>query len=385
MNKKNIIYFLMILLIIALGIFVGLLILGKSAENPNSRKLENIAYDKNNKSPRFIIVLPEKQEDKQDVMEEEPLLTAENKEPVAKKSKTVVDASEVLQKIPLLNKLSKQENPVSLPVIERSADLVDANGLPMVSKNNQKPWFFYSKEVSVLPSFYKISIVIENAGLHSKNTEIAIDSMPENVSFSFSPYAKNIEKQIIRARKKGHETYADLLLFPKDLLKQDNGPLAISATKSEEENRQIYNKFLSVKAPIGGVVIKDGIVDEENPEAIKKLLQNIQKRGLLMVDALKESQVADIDVKELPRQKADIVIDSGFNKENIVKHLHEAEKIAKKQGHALIVASPKPVVLLEIKDWIASFSNQEDFKGVDIEIQPDKPFVLVPLSSVVVE
>ena len=104
-----------------------------------------------------------------------------------------------------------------------------------------------------------------------------------------------------------------------------------------------------------------------------------------MVDALKENHVAKIDVAELPRQKADIIIDSGFSKENIVKQLYEAEKIAKKQGHALIVVAPKPVALLEINDWISSFSNQDDFRKADIEILPDKPFVLVPLSSVVVE
>ena len=383
MNKKNIVYALMVLLIIALGVFVGLLLLGKNADTINARKLENIAYNEDNKAPRFIIVLPENQQTAEE--EKASDTTNQSTDNAPKKNKTVVDTSEILQKIPLLNKLSKKEDPVAMAVIERNAELVDANGLPKVSEKNQKPWFFYSKEVEVLPSFYKISIVIENAGLHYKNTEIAIDTMPENVSFSFSPYAKNIEKQIINARKKGHETYADLLLFPKDLLKQDNGPLAISATKSEEENRQIYNKFLSVKAPIGGVIIKDGIVDDENPESIKKLLQNIQKRGLLMVDALKENHVAKIDVAELPRQKADIIIDSGFSKENIVKQLYEAEKIAKKQGHALIVVAPKPVALLEINDWISSFSNQDDFRKADIEILPDKPFVLVPLSSVVVE
>ena len=103
------------------------------------------------------------------------------------------------------------------------------------------------------------------------------------------------------------------------------------------------------------------------------------------MDALKENHITNINVAGLPRQKADIVIDSGFSKENILKKFHDAEKIAKKQGHALLVVAPKPVVLLEINDWVASFSNQDDFRNVDIEIKPDKPFVLVPLSSVVVE
>ena len=109
--------------------------------------------------------------------------------------------------------------------------------------------------------------------------------------------------------------------------------------------------------------------------------------GLLAIDATFSGDVSEIKIPGLARNRADIVIDSGFNPEDIGQKLELAEQIAENKGQVIIVADPKPVVVLQILKWAESFSPQlsyEEMKAQNITA-PEKPFALVPLSNTVIE
>ena len=108
---------------------------------------------------------------------------------------------------------------------------------------------------------------------------------------------------------------------------------------------------------------------------------------MLIIDATNAGGIDKIKVDDLARKKADIVIDNKFVRSEIDTLLELAEKIAKVNGSVLIVATPKPVVLHAINDWINTFSPQltyQQMKEQNITVI-EKPYALVPVSNLVVE
>lgn len=95
----------------------------------------------------------------------------------------------------------------------------------------------------------------------------------------------------------------------------------------------------------------------------------------------------EVPTAGLPRQKADIVINSDFTPENIRRSFLQAELLSQSKGMVVIAVEPKPVVLMELSHWINTFSPQytyEEMKEKNITAI-EKPFALIPLSEVVVE
>ena len=259
--------------------------------------------------------------------------------------------------------------------------------LPKISNDGRKPWIEYSKKEIIHPNFYKVAVVLKNLGMDNMVTTAAIETMPANISLSFSPYATNPNEDVKKAREFGHETYVDWLLCSQNFLKADSGPMAMSITQSEEENLRRALTSLNINAPIGGMVVNSGIADENTRAHQKHIMENLKNRGLLIIDATNAGGIDKIKVDDLARKKADIVIDNKFVRSEIDTLLELAEKIAKVNGSVLIVATPKPVVLHAINDWINTFSPQltyQQMKEQNITVI-EKPYALVPVSNLVVE
>ena len=167
-------------------------------------------------------------------------------------------------------------------------------------------------------------------------------------------------------------------------MRADSGPLSISLTISKDEALNRLQKSLSTEAPIGGVIVNDGVADEDNREILIELLKELRNRGLLMIDATSGDGLSKIDIQDLARKKADVVIDTDFRKEAIDKALLKAEYIAFEKGQVLVVADPKPIVIVELLNWIKTFSPQLSYEEAK-EIELNKPFALVPLSNLVIQ
>lgn len=328
-------------------------------------KIDQLMFDTKNKPPKFLLTLPDN-ERLQNITVTNLVASRNslNKDPN-------IEAINSLKDIPLLGKLTSLDNHEPLKIIDK--------------QNTDKPWSTYAKKTDIAPNFYKVVILIKSVGLDKNVMEKTLKVLPDEVSISFSPYTVNLAKNIKQARLLGHETYLDLLLSPKDFLKSDNGPKALSITASLEDNIKKVKTSLDIDAAIGGLIISRGIIDESAVDRIKTLLDNIQNQGLLILDASNENKLDNITVANLARDKADILLDYEFNKESITDRLAKAEIIAKENGHVLIVAEPKPIVLTELIEWINTFSppqkNYNDLKDTAIS----KPFALAPLSSVVIE
>lgn len=369
---------------------IGLLFAGKKSEPVYLSKIDKLMFDKDNKSPKFVLSLPSwdkvlaSAEENKSFEINDDVLQELNEEVELPKKKSMED---ILAKIPNLGALPDTPQTQTLNNIMNSKGLIEpVNGLtlPKISPDNKKPWVEYGNVVDVLPNFKKVAIIIKGIGFDPLSLDKVSRALDSEVSFSFTPYAKDIGSKIIGTREKGHETYVDLLLSSKNFLQADSGPLSISLTISKEEALARLQRSLSTEAPIGGVVVNDGIADEDNREILIELLKELRNRGLLMIDATSGEGLSKIEVQGLPRKKADIVIDSDFRREAIDKALLKAEYIAFEKGQVLIVADPKPVVIVELFNWIKTFSPQVSYEEAK-NMELNKPFALVPTSNLVIQ
>lgn len=373
---------LAVLLTIAALILIGYVSAYKKSEPDFLSKIDKIMFDKKNKSPKFILTLPDKSERKKEEPKSEP-------GPVTEIKKEAPTVNDLLNAIPLLSKLTPEADLKPLPVIECVSDFVEKEGslmLPKISGSGTKPWMEYGRVENVQPNFRKVSVIIKNVGLDINAANVIIDSLPSNVSLSFSPYTVDAATMIKEARKKGHETYADLLLPSRDVLKSDNGPMALSLTLPIEENLARIRQTCGVNAPIGGVIINDGVADEDNEEQLKAVMEELKKRGMLAIDATSTAEISKIRPQGLARKKAEIVIEGNITPQRIKEQLQQAEKLAIDNGQVMVVAVPKPIVLNALSEWLKTFSPQLTYEQIkEGNVTIEKPLALVPASNLVVE
>ena len=380
----------LILAVAAALLLVGLsgyLVADRKSEPVYLSKIDRLMFDKENQSPKFVITLPDKKKAAPQPIDILPAVPESSANELPHAVDRDLTVEEILSQVPSVLTLPPKEATQKLRYITIEDSLTESKDsllLPTISKNGAKPWIEYGKQVEVLPTFKKVAVVIKGSGFDPMALDKISQAFDSEISMSFSPYAAEVGTRILTARQNGHETYMDLLLSSKDFLKSDSGPLSMSLTISDAESIKRLEKTLSPGAPIGGVVINDGIADESNRYTLTQILAAINRRGLLVIDATHGNGIEQITIKGLPRRKADIIIENLLDRNLIREEIKKAENIALSRGQVLLVVEPKPVILKEIYDWIKTFSPQIAYEESKNQIL-EKPLALVPVSNLVVE
>ncbi len=377
------------LVIIAFIFGIGWWFAEEKSEPAYLSKIDRLMFDKDNKAPKFVLTLPDKlvAKSRNEIKEIFVDAVTEEKTFLPNVEEDMFSVTDLLAEIPNIFKLPNKNPTYELENIYIDEKLVEKQKglfLPKISEDGRKPWIEYGKSIKIQPNFKKIAIVIAGLGLDPKTSNKIAKVFDSEISMSFSPYAPNYTEIVNVARENAHETYVDLLLSSKDFLKEDSGPMSITPNLTNEASVDRFNRTIAVPHPIGGIIIRDGIADDSNKKILEILLLEAKNRGLLIVDATNSSTVENTDIKGLARKKADIVINRDTHKDNLEDLFKKAENIAFDRGQVLIVADPKPVIIIALYKWIASFSPQvsyEEARNIDIT----KPFALVPVSNLVVE
>ena len=377
------------LVIIAFILGIGWWFAEEKSEPAYLSKIDRLMFDKDNKAPKFVLTLPDKLVAKNRSEIKEIFVDAVNEEKtfLPDAEEDVFSVTDLLAEMPNIFKLPNK-NPTSelenVYIDEKLVEKQKGLSLPRISEDGRKPWIEYGNSIKIQPNFKKVAIVIAGLGFDPKTSNKIAKVFDSEISMSFSPYTPSYTEIVNTARENAHETYVDLLLSSKDFLKEDSGPMSITPNLTKEASVDRFNRTIAVSHPIGGVIIRDGIADDSNKNILETLLLEAKNRGLLIVDATNSSTVENIDIKGLARKKADIVINKDTPKNNLEDLFKKAENIAFDKGQVLIVADPKPVIIIALYKWIASFSPQvsyEEARNIDIT----KPFALVPVSNLVVE
>mgnify|MGYP000446876029 CR=1 FL=1 len=197
-----------------------------------------------------------------------------------------------------------------------------------------------------------LAIVIDDMGPPPTMTHRAIQ-LPAPVTLSFLPYAEDLPATTAAARAHGHEVYLHLPMEP--IGNADPGPNAILVGLDPEEfDRRLSWAFERVPLATG-LNNHMGSRATSEPESMLKVLREVRRHGMTFVD----SRTSPLSVGDglaaqlgIPHAARDVFLDNSPAPAAILRQLTEAERLARRRGHALAIGHPYPTTLAVLDSWL---------------------------------
>ena len=256
------------------------------------------------------------------------------------------------------------------------ADLVEDSSLgqlPRIGSDNKKPSDVYARNtpLGVIHSDRpKIAILLGGMGLNPKLTQQAIRDLPGDVTFAFAPYGDNLQAQVNKARADGHEVLLQLPMEPLGYPANNPGPKTLLADADAAANMDALHWHMSRFAGYTGITNYMGGKLLSTPAALKPVMAEMQKRGLIYLEDASTAQTVSESVAQetrLSERRAQVVIDADPTPQSIATALETLENEAKATGFAIGTGSGLEVTVDSVKAW----AEQLQSKGI----------LLVPISA----
>lgn len=239
----------------------------------------------------------------------------------------------------------------------------DKAKLPIIGQDGRQPWSAYGRPFNLDDGRPRVAVVVMGLGLGRQATERAITALPGAVSLSFSPYARDIEQLMARARRAGHETLVDLPMEPLDFPRDDPGPSTLLTSLSLVDNLNRLEWVLGRAPGYVGVTTWMGTQFSTVEDALMPVLEGLKQRGLMLVDSRATSRSIATELAssiQLPRAFNNAFIDATPSQDAIDRALAGLEATARQQRYAVGVARPLPITLDRLARWAATL----DGKGI---------------------
>lgn len=257
----------------------------------------------------------------------------------------------------LVEGLSKYEDVGRLPVIRPHDQFTSFRAY-------QIPFEFQGYDQRIF-----ISFMLKDFGLSEKNSELALELLPPEVSFLLSPYAAQPMEWVKRARSKGHEVWLDVPIqsdtYP------DSGLNTIFHHQNLSEKTELLHESLTRALGYVGV----GIYLDNSMKPVethyKKISDELYGRGLGVFEKNpKAPQVIEsiAVARGAPFIKADIEVHQ-INGKNSFSAL---EAIARKKKQAVATVPSYPKVIKYLTMWIEK-AGRADYAVAPISAIYDLP------------
>jgi polysaccharide deacetylase 2 family uncharacterized protein YibQ len=216
-----------------------------------------------------------------------------------------------------------------------------------------------------------VAVIMTGVGVGAKGTASALAKLPRDVTLAFAPYGRDLESQVIRARREGHEILLQVPMEPHDYPESDPGPHTLRAGADPRENVEKLHWLMSRLGGYVGLANFMGGKLMSTPGPYGALLEEINRRGLLFLDdgSNPTSRTRDLALSiNLPAAIGDHVYDASTGR-SLEAVLAEIESVAKRKGHAIITIPTVPANV----DKVVAWSREIQSRGL----------VLAPLSAII--
>ncbi|MBB3594664.1 hypothetical protein FHX08_005068 [Rhizobium sp. BK529] len=236
--------------------------------------------------------------------------------------------------------------------------------LPITGPDGRRPMDQYARPWSGTRGT-RIAIVVSGLGLSQTGTQRAIQQLPEEITFAFAASGNSLQRWMQDARRGGHEIMLQIPLEPFDYPANDPGPGTLLTSKSVARNIENLHRAMGEITNYTGVMNYLGGRFLSDPQALEPIMRDIGKRGLLFLDDGTSAQSKTAVVAkgtELPYAFADLQLDGQVDVSAILQKLDELERIARRNGQAIGVAS----AFDESIDAISKWSEEATMRGIEI-------------------
>lgn len=254
--------------------------------------------------------------------------------------------------------------PLTKAPIFAVTETTDVGMLPRIASTGKKPAEAYAKTVSmgiIHSEAPKIIIILGGMGLNEKLTNQAAKDLPAEVTFAFAPYGNNLQAQVDKARANGHEVLLQLPLEPVGFPATNPGPNTLLADAKDGENTTSLYWHMSRFAGYAGVINYMGGRFLSSARAVKPLLMELRKRGLLFIEDGSLALSATEDVArslQFQVRRGQLVIDVNADADSITSALNLLEEEANKNGFAIGTGSGLEITVRTVADWAKAAADR---------------------------
>ena len=245
------------------------------------------------------------------------------------------------------SRLSSRPDP---SIVEKSA----FGQIPKISSSGERPMDIYARKIAPTASI-RIAIVVGGLGLSQSGSKSTIEQLPADVTLAFAPYGNSIRRWMQKARNDGHELLMQIPMEPIGYPQINPGKNTLITAATAEENIKSLHWTMGRMTNYVGMMNYLGAKLNADPEALRAPLSEVATRGLLYLDdGSAFSSTAGKVAKQvsLPFVQGNIIIDDGRTARDIDKNLAALEKLARRNGKAVGIASAFPLSVRQITGWI---------------------------------
>lgn len=224
--------------------------------------------------------------------------------------------------------------------------------LPRIADDGTPPRLAYARAFT--PSGKPmIAIVMTGVGIGQRGTAEAISKLKGEVTLAFAPYGRDLEAQVMRARREGHEILLQVPMEPFDYPESDPGPHTLKAGGEPRENIERLHWLMSRFTGYVGLMNFMGGKLMTERGVYGSLLSEINRRGLVFLDdgTTPETRSAEIGKQVgIPILRADRTLEPGTAR-TVEALLADAEDIARRNGRAIVALPALPANIEKIAAW----------------------------------
>ena len=242
--------------------------------------------------------------------------------------------------------------------------------LPVIGGDGRKPWQVYARPYAA-GSIPHIAVIVAPLGGDRIMANAAITRLPGAITLAIDALAPDAGQWFGEARKAGHETLLLLAAEPLDYPASDPGSGLLLIGLPAAENIRRLLDMLRQGAGYTGIMTLTGTRFVIEPQALRPVLAEIEKRGLAILDARisERSLLADFaGQKQMPVAVIDFRIDADLAPAEIDQTLAQAEMQARQAGYAVCLVTATSLALDRLNRWSSQL--------------PDRGVRLVPFSAV---
>lgn len=242
--------------------------------------------------------------------------------------------------------------------------------LPIIAPDGRTSWQTYARPVTNAGAQARIAVIVSGLGLAKAVTEAAITRLPADITLSFSPYAKDLDAWLKRARAAGHEVLLDLPLEASRFPEQDPGPMALLQSLSDDKLKERLEAVMTKGTGYVGL-LASATSPFTTSGRIKLVLEDARKRGLLYVGAL--ASLSEDPNTHPAFAAVTMVLDGLPFRAAIDARLAQSVDRAKARGKAVVVMHALPVALDRLVAWMAGLG--------EVVVVPVSALATPPLSA----
>ena len=236
--------------------------------------------------------------------------------------------------------------------------------IPTIGLDGTRPMDQYARPWSGARGT-RVAIVVGGLGLSQTGTQRAIRELPGEVTLAFAASGNSLPRWMQEARRSGHEILLQMPLEPFDYPQNDPGPFTLRTDLGETQNLAELHRAMAKITNYTGIVNFMGGRFLADAGALEPVIRDIAGRGLLFLDDGSTAQSLSgtlAGAVEAPHAFADLQLDADLSEAAVLKKLDELERIARRNGTAIGIAS----AFDESVDAIRKWCEEAQTRGVEI-------------------